>query len=71
MERANPGGESSRRTFLGRLLGLGGTAALLGVGVSGTAGSGLRAGAPKDEVQGHAGYRLTEHIRRYYERAGL
>ena len=70
MKRFEPGKESRRRTFLQCALALGGTAGLLGLGAR------LKVpvpspALPKDADTGSARYRLTEHVRQYYEKAGF
>jgi hypothetical protein len=61
--------EASRRTFMKWAAMLGGLGALLGMG--------RRAVSPKpaepeaEQEQPHQGYRLTEHVKKYYETARL
>lgn len=58
--------KSDRRTFMKRAALLGGSALLMALGDAKTARSAAPAAQPKPV---NRGYRLTEHIKKYYETA--
>ena len=62
--------KTSRRTFIKTAAILGGLGALLGISRSAT-GAKERPSRPQQQAQSSQGYRLTEHVKRYYETARL
>jgi len=62
--------EASRRTFIKAAAIFGGLSGLLGIGGRSAAAKALPS-RPDQPVRSGQGYRLTEHIKRYYETARL
>lgn len=70
MKRSSEAVRKQRRNFFQQMLVCGGTVILSVMGARrGAGGSGDLEG-PKCKTDRSAGYRLTPHIRKYYERAG-
>ena len=63
--------QRARRRFLKRLATVTGAGALLALGTRGKAHAPAEVDRDADKDPESQGYRLTEHIRRYYHNAGL
>jgi hypothetical protein len=63
--------KASRRTFIKTAVVFGCLGALLGIGSSSAAEAKKLSSRPEQPAQSGQGYKLTEHVKRYYETARL
>jgi hypothetical protein len=63
--------KASRRTFIKTAVIFGGLGAILGIGSRSAAGAKELPSRPEQSAQSGQGYKLTEHVKRYYETARL